>query len=176
MSELIISSGIHIKDACKIKKSPYDGEGLFALIDLIPGIRLIDSKGKNVLGIKMNDADFQLPKDDSYESFHKTFLDYEATKDNSKCNVQQGNGEYLVIRPIKTGEELTKRYGLNKWIGHLTIDIYLLYGISGHNVFGDPDFIHKCPTLQNLTRAGKDFGYQFSMNKMIDKTTLRHKR
>lgn len=119
-----------LSDLVDIKCSDtYNGNGIFSKIYLSTGTVLHhDSSTGYYLG-QMNDADFKYPVDYSYETLYCAFAHYKAQDKHTLCNIQviddtkNQKKTLKVLRNIFRGQELTKRYGIQKWSYFIYLDI-----------------------------------------------------
>lgn len=106
-----------------VAPSPLGGKGVFALIDMSCETKFNGHNDDIFQSIipQMNDGDFTYPKDWSYDTIMQSFILYDV---RDICNTYIDNDKNIVIiKPVKKDEELTRRYGVRKWILWIVLDI-----------------------------------------------------
>lgn len=149
----------HKNNNLYIDKSTYelDGHGLFTSVDINTGdIVYASSTNEDILSTLMNDADFEYPSEWTYDLLDECFKKYIIT---NRCNLDIYNHDNNIIyfranRNIKKGEELTKRYGIDKWTKFLMGEcLGAKMSQLKKNIMLDTD--HK--KLDILTQVGKKY-------------------
>lgn len=121
---------ITLKQVAEYQESKtYHGKGLFAKCDISAGTILRGDD--NVHRGLMNDADFVYPKELTQDYMKESFKKYMEIGDKSACNTRdfdvENEGVKLdfshVLKDIKKGDELTRMYGIDRWIAYLFHDI-----------------------------------------------------
>ena len=118
----------------KVKRvGPFTGDGLFALCDLPVGAVI---PMKSDFSDKINDLDFDLESIITLipDRVLRALTEYVAEKNPAKrcTNVQRlrydissssssssSSTQYVVIRPVKVGHQLSKHYGASFWYEHI---------------------------------------------------------
>lgn len=131
----------HVDAATYVDRKSINGKGTFALIDMPISTILTNINDKEYyldsnsnswreFSTLMNDADMNYPKEWTYNAIYNSFKAYDITND---CNSKFTDADNLVItKSVKMGDELTRRYGVIKWL------VWMFLHIVGHNPFTDP--------------------------------------
>ncbi|CAH6419170.1 Hypothetical protein HVR_LOCUS366 [uncultured virus] len=162
---------ILISKVTEIRSSPLHGKGLFATQDIKKGTVLIDDAESFGFCVHMNDADFIYPQSYSTAAFKDSFEQY-LLRDT--CNVRLLDDPLMkVIEDIPKGKEITRRYGLQKWIQWLIFDIHGVNALG--NYFFDvldreifikyKEFLLKMVNcnINNLSLAMEPFEYEIKV-------------
>jgi hypothetical protein len=178
------------------KSNDYHGIGVFSCIDMPIGTLLSDICNNNyhnyILGdeivpfsftVLINDKNMKYPPTWSTNDIFNSLKSYE---NDNLCNVEETDDNIMkVIRDIKKGDELTKKYGVLKWIK------YFYHDIVGRNPFNwQPKLVtdQLIQSLKNLSNTIENLGYgsinirlmkimeqQMKMDPKIDLTELIYK-
>lgn len=154
------------------RKSPIAGNGIFTeqfipkdAIILISSdkIKVPESTSYPICGM-FNDPDFIYPANFEAETLKETLLNYRQSNKNNIRFVWDKNDFFLVKanRDIYPGEELTRKYGAEKW------SMWLMCDICDTNVFNLGKFkFQKEERITHLTtimKVWRDFGYDIKLN------------
>jgi SET domain-containing protein len=122
----------------RVKSTENRGRGTFATQVLVKGTMLTEANGPTFY--PLNDADFIYPDlfaadlQDVKRNIEQSFSAYELSKEKSLNNLEEVTSSvdadvdadtlvWRCTRDIINGEELTKRYGVEKWKRFLKNDI-----------------------------------------------------
>lgn len=148
--------------------SSIHGDGLFAKVDIPKGMILIDEEidGRS-LSTYMNDNDFIYPISYNKEHLLSSFQKY---INNDKCNLLWIDDDVFKTQiEIKKGEELTKRYGLQRWIEWILLDIY---GRNPLGIYCKRENVKEVTSnMENLFLTIGLFGYTIKYNEGVEKSS-----
>lgn len=163
------------------KASSISGMGVFTEVDIPRGTILAVSTDKidnSDISSMFNDGDFTYPSTFDKDTLIQTLEQYKSS-DKSNIRVVKTNTEdffiYKANRDIKAGEELTRKYGIQKWSFWLTIHVSLNDGIitvddlktikSSKHATPNSDDKKQIQNgkIQALIEAWKHFGYDLSV-------------
>ena len=159
-----------------IKKEEDGSCGMFATQDLYPGTKLFYKNSlfvsprlpemKNVLGtVLMNDGCFTYPENYEYTTLLTCFQAHQASDNyNIDEKEKEEHGILKVKKFIKKGEELTRKYSLDKWF------LYLLLDLKNENPFSTRSLVHYSEEeitryTENIIKAARKFGYTLTLSK-----------
>ena len=113
-----------INNYIKVKKSPINGNGVFAtknfsIDEIIEVAPLLKAHEDNMKG-KINDYLFTISEEETEKGYYALVLGYGSIYNHSDNNnaIYKVDGNNLIIRtikPIKKGEEIFVNYGPNWW-------------------------------------------------------------
>lgn len=167
---ILVSGLVALNILTKMYVAPskkYIGNGLFTKHSLSPNSYL------DVTGYlhKMNDADFEYPKDFSYKELCRTFKKY-----TSLCNsvpIRDKSHKFNIVKISKNvpkDGELTRRYGLGKWCKWLMLHVWGVYPFTKSpykmlHFYKNNNKLEDClSNYENLERAAKKFGHNLNIN------------
>ena len=113
-----------INNYIKVKKSPINGNGVFATknfsIDEIIEVAPILKAHKDNMKGKINDYLFIISEEETKKGYNALALGYgslynHSDDNNASFNVDGNNLIVRAIKPIKKGEEIFVNYGPNWW-------------------------------------------------------------
>ena len=157
-----------------IKKE--DGScGMFATQDLYPNTKLLYKDISFVsprfpnkepcLGTNlMNDGCFSYPENYEYTTLLTCF---QAHQESDNYNIEETEKEQGILKVrkfIKKGEEVTRKYSLDKWF------LYLILDLQNKNPFSILSPVHYSEEeikryTENIIKAASTFGYSITINK-----------
>jgi hypothetical protein len=121
----------------------------------------------------MNDEDFTYPTNFSEDNLRKSIKLHEKSNNNN-CNLYED--KYIVIKNIKIGDPITKKYSLDQWFIWLALDIkkdnpfvtnkrksslyYGRYVLPDYNMNKEEQTI----SLNILIKIAKEYGYILEYN------------
>ena len=163
----------------KIDKSSIHGLGVFADED-IPKYSVIIAYFKdnttnkyNQYNYRMNDADFDFPKDWNYETIKNSLESSQTNNKNNTWFISHPNVDnYFIVanRNINKGEEITKKYKMNKW------GLFMAWQMLFSNPFDPQSYIKEykikeqdIANLKNLHTALKYFGCELIVKQYDNK-------
>lgn len=157
--KLMGNSAVSLTSVTEVRKSNhFAGNGLFATCD-IPKGTVLKSDVHNTLA---NDADFKYPPDFSIEALTsclKAHKEYENCSSNNITKYSELHDQ--VIRDIKKGQELTRRYKTYIWVGLIYFDIIGLNKYSSCNTCMLNE--DEAQAVSNLKQAVRSIGYEITI-------------
>lgn len=159
---------IPLVTVAQIGSSIIHNKGVFATKRIEEGTILLDD-GHMI--IKMNDADFIYPKVFSSTELRHTFDQYENA---SNCNLLRiTDYKLLVVCDIIEGQEITRRYGVSKWIFWLITDIFHANPVGTYGIKEDQqEYIERVHNeLMEINNISNELGYTIEFNSTRDSTS-----
>lgn len=170
-----------LSDVVTIGVSKYGGYGLFSMKNLSQGailtninqcIKDIESievlsdqhKERSLLSF-INDNNMIYPKTWNLENIYTSLNSYILTSDNN--NIVLDHDCIIITKDINVNEELTRRYGVFKWLNWLLMDIIHLNPFT--ELFGTPYDSNMRLNLAYLFGTANYFGFSSFAERFINR-------